>query len=155
MYANLYIYFYQYTLIFGLPFLLVFTCNMLVICQIYRIRQEARSVSMSDRRTHKTTLMLLTISFAYIVFMLPLFVVSAVVHSKQGTIEGALLYFKLKPFTELFSVFSYLNYGINFFIYILCGTSFRVELRRLFVRKRNMSITGTRTRTKEELIKFT
>ena len=155
MYTKVYIYFYQFTLIFALPFLLVFCCNVMVIYQIYRIRREAGNTSASsERRTHKTTFMLLTISFAYVVFMLPLFVVSAIVHTNTGSMEGIMLTFKLKPFTEFFSVVSYMNYGINFFIYILCGRSFRVELRRLFVRKRNLSITGTRTRTKEELIRL-
>ncbi|KAK3094301.1 hypothetical protein FSP39_000044 [Pinctada imbricata] len=157
LFLYLHIYMYQFGLVFGLPFILVLICNSLVIGQIYKVRKaigDNRSAVVD--RTHKTTYMLLTISFAYVITMLPLIIIAIVAHvvSKRQSMEGYNMYVALKPFTDLFSVVSYTNYAMNFFVYVLSGQSFRKELRKIMIRDRNSSMYGTRTRTKDELIRL-
>ncbi|XP_063438797.1 growth hormone secretagogue receptor type 1-like [Mytilus galloprovincialis] len=152
-YLNLHIYFYQFTLVLTLPFILVLVCNSMVIYQIHRVRKAASGNTRSRvvERSHKTTLMLLAISFTYLVTMLPLVVISFV---WQVTLENQdiEMVFFLMPFQSFVSVISYCNYGVNFFIYILSGRSFRLELKRIFRRERHLSMSSTRTR--EEVMKL-
>lgn len=159
LYVNLHIYLYQFTLIFTLPFLLVFIFNSLVLYQIYRVRREANSDSRSRvaARTHKTTFMLLAISFTYIATMLPLVVISITIHvtmhSGKPIYEVQKLILSIQPWYDVVSVISFANYGINFFIYVISGQSFRFELHRMmFKKERNSTTSGTRTR--EEVMKL-
>lgn len=153
-YIYLHIYFYQFTLVLTLPFVIVLVCNSLVIYQIHRVRKAAGSNSRSRvvERSHKTTRMLLAISFTYLITMLPLVVISFAwqVAMDNGYYE---MVFSLYPVQQFVSVISYCNYGVNFFIYILSGRSFRFELKRIFTRERHQSLSATRTR--EEFMKLT
>ena len=153
----LHIYVYQFGLLFGLPFIIVLICNGLVIYQIHKVRRAiGNNRSAVVDRTHKTTYMLLTISFAYILAMLPLVIVSVTTHLLMySSMENRMtLVYRLLPFTELFSVVSYTNYAMNFFIYVLSGQSFRKELRKIMIRERTNSLYGTRTRTKDEIMRL-
>ena len=158
LYINLHVYFYQFTLIFVLPFVLVLVFNGLVLYQIYRVRKAAFNDTRSRimARTHKTTCMLLAISFTYVITMLPLVTVSIVFqvayNSDFRRIEIQNLMLNLEPVMESMSVISYLNYAINFFIYIVSGQSFRFELRKIFKMERSSITNGTRTR--EEVIRL-
>ncbi|XP_033725804.1 FMRFamide receptor-like [Pecten maximus] len=159
LYVNLHIYLYQFTLIFILPFLLVLIFNTMVLYQIYRVRREASSDSRSRvvARTHKTTFMLLAISIIYIITMLPLVIISIcthiALHSGKPILEVQMILISIQPWNDLLSVVSFVNYGINFFIYVVSGQSFRFELRRMiFSKERHISTSGTRTR--EEVMKL-
>lgn len=151
-YIDLHIYFYQFTLVLTLPFLIVLVCNGLVIYQIYRVRKAATNTrSRVLERSHKTTLMLLAISITYLITMLPLVVIAFAFHVSLKTMNVD-LFISLIPVMDLVSVVSYCNYGVNFFIYILSGRSFRLELKRVFRRERFHSMSSTRTR--EEVLKL-
>ena len=162
-YLVLYIYLHQYgyhlTLLFGLPCVIVLTCNLAVIYQIYVIRKEAgndRPRSLDS--TRKATTMLLLIGFVFVITMFPQFVCTSVIlyYSTETRIHiGQNILMNMRPYLEIVSVVSYTNFCINFFIYVLCGKSFRRELRRVFKRTRRGSFFGgTRTRTKEEVMRL-
>lgn len=151
-YIHLHIYFYQLTLVLTLPFTVVLVCNSLVIYQIYRVRKAARnSRSRVVERSHKTTLMLLSISFTYLATMLPLVVISFFWQAAMNQ-QNVDMVFSLYPVQQFVSVISYVNYGVNFFIYILSGRSFRFELKRIFSRESHQSLSATRTR--EEFLRL-
>ena len=152
-YINLHIYFYQLTLVLVLPFIIVLVCNSLVIYQIHRVRKAAgNSRSRAAQRSHKTTWMLLAISFTYLITMLPLVVISFIwrVALENKYVD---MVFTLYPIQQFVSVISFCNYGVNFFIYIWSGRSFRFELKRIFSRERHQSMSVTRTR--EEFLRLT
>ncbi|XP_052084075.1 FMRFamide peptide receptor frpr-18-like [Mytilus californianus] len=153
-YIELHIYFYQLTLVLTLPFLLVLVCNTLVIYQIYCVRKAAVSLTLRSRvvaRSHKTTVMLLAIAFTYLITMLPLVVISFIwmVAMENSNVR---MFFSLYPIQQFVSVISHCNYGVNFFIYILSGRSFRFELRRIFSLERRSTISTTKTR--EEIMRL-
>lgn len=160
MYLILEIYFYLFTLIFVLPVVIVLVCNSLVLYQIYRIRRAARSEKSSSnrisrviRRRHKTTIMMLMISFTYVITLAPSVVVPVVIYTVVRVNRGAggSVVMALIPYRDLFEVVAAVNYGINFFIYVLSGKAFRCELRRVIFTERSGSVNGTRTR--EEYIR--
>lgn len=159
LYIYLHHYAYHLALLFGLPCVIVLTCNLGVIYQIYVIRKEAgndRPRSLDS--TRKATTMLLLIGFVFVVTMFPQFVCTSIIlyYSDGDRIHvGRFILMDMRPYLEVLSVVSYSNYCINFFIYVMCGKSFRRELRRIFKRSRHGSFFGgTRTRTKEEVMRL-
>lgn len=159
LYVYLHHYAYHLALLFGLPCVIVLTCNLGVIYQIYVIRKEAgndRPRSLDS--TRKATTMLLLIGFVFVVTMFPQFVCTSIIlyYSDGDRIHvGKFILMDMRPYLEVLTVVSYSNYCINFFIYVMCGKSFRRELRRIFKRSRHGSFFGgTRTRTKEEVMRL-
>ncbi|XP_062609631.1 FMRFamide receptor-like [Saccostrea cucullata] len=160
-YLSLYVYLHQYgyhlSLLFALPCVIVLSCNFAVIYQIYVIRKEAghdRPRSLDS--TRKATTMLLLIGFVFIITMFPQFVCMSVLlyyTDESRRHIGRQMMLNMRPYLDLFTVVSYTNYSINFAIYVLCGKSFRREVRRIFKRTRRGSFFGTRTRTKEEVLR--
>ncbi|XP_061190806.1 growth hormone secretagogue receptor type 1-like [Saccostrea echinata] len=160
-YLTLYVYLHQYgyhlSLLFALPCVIVLSCNFAVIYQIYVIRKEAgndRPRSLDS--TRKATTMLLLIGFVFIITMFPQFVCTCILlyYTEESRRHiGQHIMLNMRPYLELFTVVSYTNYSINFAIYVLCGKSFRREVRRIFKRTRRGSFFGTRTRTKEEVLR--
>ena len=160
IYSLLTVYYYEVTLVFVLPVGIILTCNCLVLYQIFRVQKAIKQKDQANTRyrkqvnKHRTTYMLMVVSFTYIVTLLPSFIVQMIVDvSIRSYGRGARgIYTALYPFIDLFSAISLINYAVNFFIYIVSGRSFRFELRKIFVNERSMSYTGTRTR--EEFIRL-
>ena len=162
IYTLLTVYYYEVTLVFVLPVTIILTCNCLVLYQIFRVQKAIKQKEPANARyrkvvtkRHRTTYMLLIVSFSYIVTLLPSFIVQLVIDASIRTYgPGAQsIFITLYPFLDLFATISLINYGVNFFIYILSGQSFRFELRKIFVNERSMSFTGTRG-TREEFIRL-
>ena len=162
IYSLLTVYYYEVTLVFVVPVAIILTCNCLVLYQIFRVQKAIKQKEPANARyrkvvnkRHRTTYMLLIVSFTYIVTLLPSFIVQLIIDiSIRSYGRGARQIFTaLYPFMEFFSTISLINYGVNFFIYILSGQSFRFELRKIFVNERSMSFTGTRG-TREEFIRL-
>ena len=166
VYSNLHIYFYYMALTFVLPVGFVFVCNGLVLYQIFKVRREIISrVGKRDRhqrairKTHRTTCMLLTVSFTFLGTLLPLLILSLVVDCilKARGPAAFNFYISVKPFLDLTEVLSLINYAANFYIYILSGKNFRYELQRVFNRHKmaTRSFTGKSSKdTKEEIIRL-
>lgn len=164
IYTSLHVYFYQWTLAFVLPFSLVLACNLSVLYQIFKIKRDLKKKDKRNRqcrqarKNNKTTCMLLTVSFTFIVTLLPLFTLTLVVEISVKRLgrDAYTLYRLLMPYIEACSALSLVNYAANFFIYILSGRSFRYELCRVFKRRRSTkrSFTGRSTRTREEVIRL-
>ncbi|XP_041355378.1 uncharacterized protein LOC121373003 [Gigantopelta aegis] len=155
-YTALHVYLYQFILIFILPVTLVLVCNVLVLVRIYRVRNMRNTDDSSLPRArnvvnsrHKTTLMLLTISFIYVITLLPSLVVSIVAYATIATTtlrDAGLLLVRVSPYKDVCELVSDLNYGCNFFIYILSGKLFRFELKKMFTWDRSTGITTTKVR---------
>nr|XP_022311965.1 cholecystokinin receptor type A-like [Crassostrea virginica] len=89
-YLHWHIYEYMFTFLFGLPFSIVLLGNFFVLLKIRQIRNEIRerrlqsnllsTRNVTRKRSFKTTATLLTISFSYVITMLPLLVISIILH---------------------------------------------------------------------------
>lgn len=162
LYTSLHVYFYQWTLTFVLPVVLVLVCNILVLYQIFKIKRELRRKdkrhrhNRTSRKNHRTTCMLLVVSFTFIGTLLPLFTLTLIMDiavRKMGS-EAWSLYTTLWPYIETCEAVSLVNYAANFFIYILSGKSFRFELRRVFYYQRSSKRSFTARSTRDEIIRL-
>ena len=136
----LHIYVYQLLLQFFLPTLFIIIGNVGILI---KIRSMKVSVSKhgtyhapNNNKSHKTTFVLLIVSFTYVVTLFPLVLVSMVIHITHAVDKkrAAVLFYKLASVQHVFELLSEVNYGINFFIYVLSGTQFRYELIRILRR---------------------
>lgn len=162
LYTDLHIYFYEWALTFILPVTLVLGFNGMVLYQIFKIKKEIRKEDKKNRQyravreRHRTTCMLLIVSFTFLGTLLPLLALSLVVHVMMKVKGEAAfsIYTSLNPYMELAMVVSLLNYAINFFIYILSGKSFRFELRKVFKRRTFATRSFTGRSTREEFLRL-
>ncbi|XP_052774247.1 galanin-like G-protein coupled receptor npr-9 [Mya arenaria] len=165
LYSNLHIYFYYMCLTFILPVSCVIVCNGLVLYQIFKIRHEIKTrvdrnhrQHRAMRKTHRTTCMLLTVSFTFLGTMLPLLTISMIIDIVVKTRGPAAypFYVAMTPYLDIAVVVSLVNYAANFFIYILSGRNFRYELRKFFHNQRTSirSLTARSSKeTKEEVVR--
>ncbi|WAR23823.1 GHSR-like protein [Mya arenaria] len=166
LYSNLHIYFYHMTLTFILPVTFVLVCNGLILYKIFKIRNEINSrVEQKNRhhrvmrKTHRTTCMLLTVSFTYLGTLLPLLTLSLaldIIVKARGR-EAYIFYVSVTPYLDIAIVVSLINYAANFFIYILSGKNFRYELKKCFYSQttsiRSLTVRSSKE-TKEEMIRL-
>ena len=164
MYTSLDVYFFLWTLVFVLPVVFISVCNSIVICHIIKVRKDIQQEDnfltyRNDRargRRHKSTIMLLIVTFMYIITLLPLFTLSLIVDVtiKVGSIDTARnTYVALRPFIDLSVSVSLLNYAVNFYVYVLSGKRFRYELKKLITRKKSTKRVILARPTKEEFLK--
>ena len=140
IYVIMHIYMYQLGLHFMLPAVIILVCNLSILCKIRSLRTELAQHGTSHNyqahnysKRHKTTAMLLFVSFTYIVTLLPQVLISVVVHLAYlvNADRAGEIFFGLNDARQFFELLSELNYGINFFIYVMSGAHFRYELRYL------------------------
>lgn len=166
IYTGLQVYYYLWTLIFLLPVGVVVVCNSLVLRQIFRVRREFyketnSTVNRTVRKRQRSTYMLLFVTFAYVVTLLPMFLLTFIIDVSikvQNKEKAGHLFLVLSPYLNLTECIALLNYAMNFFIYVVSGRSFRFEFRRKciltkrLVEKRSF---GGRTRsTREEFLRL-
>ncbi|KAK2160973.1 hypothetical protein LSH36_123g01005 [Paralvinella palmiformis] len=149
VYVALHIYLYQLVLQFMLPALLILVCNLVILYKIRRLRFRFAERSLgrcyhaqqlpaghTHARRNKTTCMLLIVSFSYVGALLPLVLLSLAIHVAMhvNTDLARQMFEKLNDVRQLLELVSELNYGINFYIYVLSGAQFRYELRHICTR---------------------
>ena len=141
IYTVMHIYLYQVGFQFLIPALLILFFNMSILYKIRKLRNEVtrhghthqghNNYNRAHSKRHKTTLMLLVVSFTYLVTLLPLVLISLILHIAFSLDKATAVYLfvKLSDLGRLFELFSEVNYGINFYIYVMSGAQFRYELR--------------------------
>lgn len=166
LYTSLEIFFFQWSLVFFLPVTLIICFNSLVLYQIFKVKREFYRHENNYRKyrhgkitpkKHRSTCMLLAVTFTYILTLLPLFTLSVIVEIsiKVGPLDTArYIFFSLQPYIDLCASISLLNYAVNFFIYVLSGKHFRYELVKC-CRENNQHLRSSTPRsTREELIRL-
>lgn len=123
------IHIYTYQLV--LQFMLL--CNVTILFKIRRMRAHVTSSGTAHNYTphkSKTTCMLLIVSFTYIVTLLPMVLLSMIIHVSMRT-NPSLARFMLHYFNDIryvLELISEINYGANFYIYVMSGAQFRCQL---------------------------
>lgn len=142
VYVALHIYLYQVVLQFMLPAVLILICNLSILRKIRQLKSTlyrqntctaASGVRGSPRQLHKTTFMLLLVSFTYLICLFPNVFLSLLIHIAILTNSSManVLFLKLNDFRRVLEFFSELNYAANFYIYVLSGLQFRYALRHI------------------------
>lgn len=111
-----------------IPFTIMLTCNSIIIYNV-KFASKVESVAQNSvKRKRRMTLMLIVVTFAFIILTLP----SVIVHT---FFRDSL---KKKPYRRLVNMIVnnllYTSHSINFFLYILSAPNFRAELYKLFSR---------------------
>ncbi|XP_076443975.1 galanin-like G-protein coupled receptor npr-9 [Babylonia areolata] len=160
VYMTLHTYVYQIVLAFLLPVLIVFICNVSVLKKIYQVertlREDENSASTrlneASSQRSKTTRLLLTIGFVFVLTLLPantLTIVMLFAYRLHGVAAQPLILAAI-PWNNVLSAITDVNYAANFYLYVLSGRKFRHELRRLLRTDRfrftNMSVSTRATR---------
>lgn len=130
-----------------LPFAAILTLNVLIIVRLkwsdlvssMRTYDDCSTTtaaaaascnaSLTLGRHAKITYMLLTVSFAYLLFTGPftVFVLTTPRDVVEGNVRAKLMLVK-----AIFFLMMYSNHAVNFFLYCLTGRKFRYELREVF-----------------------
>lgn len=160
IYTSLNVY-YQWALVFCFPVVFILVCNSMVLYQIFKVRQDVCQNNHPTRynraveRKKRCTCMLLTVTFSYIVTLLPLFMLTLVldiaIKSKDKETAGY-MYITLMPYLDICSTIALLNYATNFFIYVLSEKRFRFELRKLCKRSLSVKRCFPDRRTRDDII---
>lgn len=163
LYTSLQIYYYFWTLLFVMPATIILVCNTLVLRKVLQVRREfskesnnSVNVTRTVRSRQRSSFMLIVVAFAYIVTLLPTFLLSLVVDLTikfQPKEKAIVVFMTLTPYLKLTECIALLNYALNFFIYVVSGKRFRYELRK----KCNVGMRVTRsftTRTKSSREEF-
>ena len=125
------------------------------------LREDVNSASTrlndASSQRSKTTRLLLTIGFVFVLTLLPsniLTIVLLVAYELYGMAARQLVMNAI-PWNNVLSAITDVNYAANLYIYVLSGKKFRKELRRVLRTDRfrfaSVSITSTRA-TREEFV---
>ncbi|CAH1800929.1 unnamed protein product [Owenia fusiformis] len=130
------------------PFAILIVCNMLIIIQLLRVRNNRRkklnvSNSNKDDKTRSMTIMLVMISVLFLCFTAPISVDIIIKLSKRAnTVERAPTTLAEQARSVLSSaivhMLMYLNSALNFVMYCLSGKKFRDSLKELLCRKKTI-----------------
>ncbi|CAH1796313.1 unnamed protein product [Owenia fusiformis] len=116
------------------PFLMLIICNTLIIVKLMRSQKRRQEMNVSSSRTDHTrsmTIMLLAISFIFVILTSPI-VIYLKGHQESTKDRSPLAEARDKLVWAIVNMFLYLNNAINFFMYCLSGGRFREEMRKLF-----------------------
>ena len=121
-----------------LPAGLILVCNLTILYKIRKCRHMRNRNTVNhaaQAKQNKTTCMLLILSFTYIVTLLPLVLLSIVIHISVTTNPSAARYIlvNLKDLRCCLELISEINYGVNFYIkfYVMSEVQFRRLLKNM------------------------
>lgn len=136
-YFGIHYFWYSFFLRFALPFLILVTCNSLIIFHVQRM-QKRRQTDERDKR-RRTNLAITTLLVVCAVFVITLFpnAMIALIQFINGKDETT--FCVLLKIDAPFQLVRMLNYSTNFILYGLTGRLFRSELHRLLTCRRYTS----------------
>ena len=126
------------------PFLMLVFLNLLIIRQVLLARKRRETICASGKssgravqeRSTKLTIMLLTISFSFLVTTTPMNVY-IIMRPLMGT--DVRTKSRLELFKTIAEMLMYVNHSINFYVYCATGQKFRQQLLQLLCRSKNRS----------------
>ena len=134
-----------------LPFLIMMACAVVIIITVYR-RQRMLSRRGSINHTRGSQVKTLTVTLLIVVFVFLLLTSPFVIYAT--TLKS--LYGKVNVDFNLFffvaSILRYVNNSVNFVLYCISGTSFRIELMALFRTDRRRLSGGSFSRSESTAI---
>ena len=124
-----------------LPFVVILVLNAIIIFRVvrarnYRTQMQQSSVLRDNRRAHhesstKLTVMLLTISFAFLLMTLPMNTSMIAMAFSSSYVNDLRVVSKYKLVRTVTELLMYANHSMNFYLYCATGQKFRGELLRM------------------------
>jgi len=117
-----------HTMLCGTPFVVMFVSNIMIIWRLISQNRKRRSLGVSEgsKSTHSMTILLLTISFAYLLFVLPNNI-NDYVYSKMTALLSEEEMRRMHIVVTLGQILGWLNHSCNFILYTISGQRFRNE----------------------------
>lgn len=144
------IYVWRLSLLVLLPLVIILAANILIMNKLFSEHSLIDHSNASDNRRRKSVLlfkisrMLVILSSVYLLLHLPGSVLDVLKHLVQTfDICSARLEYYIYIANEICDLLTNINYGINFYLYIISGKHIRNELMRAFKRRSSHS-TGSR-----------
>ena len=158
-----------------LPFILILTMNILIIkavrersvfvarfnnmasystqvaygSTLQNVREAVRTQQVS--RNRQIRVMLLTVSFAYLIITFPISV-RVVVYNFVDYKRSAGAYGVFVLLYNVLNILLYSNNAINFYLYCITGSKFRQDLKNLFVKKKEIYEIRNRSSDDERVV---
>ena len=104
-----------------LPGLIISVFNVLIVISL----KNAKTQTQAAKRSYRTTVMLLTVTFAFIIFTVPIEVLYIYTQLSEDLTNTSYEY-------AIADILGYMNHAINFWLYCVVAERFRGELRRMF-----------------------
>ena len=128
------------TISFVLPFVTLLTMNSVIIhtlrqrskLNLSRLEEQGQS-SKAKNSDRQIFIMLLLVTFGFLIFTTPVYVMTFYINFYTGTTPSFYAGFHL--FYHVGEKTLYTNHGINFFLYVTSGQKFRTDLKKLFCKK--------------------
>ena len=129
-----------HAVIYGaLPFLLILVANFIIIYKLMKLRKKSaqylsdgksssRSNDDDSMQTYQLTLMLLTVSFTFLVLTSPISLYMAAIYDNLTNVRIS----KREFIKVILRYLGYVNNGINFYIYFFTSEEFRKDVFILF-----------------------
>ena len=147
IYVAMHIYTYQLVLHFMLPAVCILLCNAAILFKVRRIHAHVTSNGSAHNyrpKRNKTTFMLLIVSFTYIVTVLPMVLLSMIMHISMRTDQSVarFIFVNFNDIRYVFELLSEVNYAANFYIYVMSGARFRYQLRQMCAQRTLVTTSG-------------
>ncbi|XP_064641502.1 FMRFamide receptor-like [Lineus longissimus] len=129
-----------------LPFILIMSLNFLIIRQVFLAHRDREQFLSNDsqRRTtsqdtgYKITVMLLSISFTFLLTTLPMVICMIIGAILQSDTDLKVIA-QISLASTITEYLMYINHSMNFFLYCATGQKFRQQLSRLACWKTEMN----------------
>ncbi len=123
-----------------IPFVIILVANIAIIVRVRSANDKLTSVNTESekqikrkQKAERMTGMLLGITFAFLILTLPMKVYLILAGTQQKIAQA--LDFNNGTYLIVYSL-NTLNYGINFYMYVITGTDFRQEFLKMFGMRR-------------------
>ena len=139
-------YWFSFVINFVLPFVLLLSMNSVIIHKIRQrnaenISDDKDQIKIRKNSEGQTFAILLLVTFTLLILTTPayMFFIYIQVVDFTSSPEAFASYFLFYHSSYALQV---TNYGIHFFLYVISGTKFRTDLKRLFVKTTKQSTTS-------------
>ena len=137
VYGELY-YWLSEVINFVLPFVLLLTMNSVIIHTLRQRSKLKMSETLDQGHNSKSKnsdgqifIMLLLVTFGYLILNIPVRTIVFYLNFYSG--RTAYYYAGLHLFYQIGEKTFYTNHGINFFLYVMSGQKFRIDLKNLLI----------------------
>ncbi len=115
---------------FGLPLLIVLTCNIVIVSSLAWFRKQALPFTKSSKsREPRLILTTCVVSLAFLVFSTPVILYYTV---GKAVLEEQVFVNSNNPYRIAVDCISMVNFAVNFYLYVVFIKSYRATLRMMF-----------------------
>ena len=134
LYIELNYIWYNMTLLFGVPFVIMLACNGRIICHIsYMANIQTSEHHRQPKKVSLAIYTLYAVCFTFVITLLPNAVLSLIQYVTYMLLHSFSLLCHLRQLSAPFQMIRLINYSCNFVLYGLTGRRFRLEAKEVLL----------------------